>query len=576
MAELGGMMLQLGAVLLVAFLGATVASRFRVSLIVGYIVAGVLIGPFMVVDLGGFAYRGIVQDTGFIDQLSQIGLILLLFFVGLEFSVAKLRRTKEAAVVLAVINLAVNLFVGFLLGAWLGWPLVDTIFLAGVISMSSSAVTAKMLYDLKRTGNAETEFLLGMVILESFMAMFLLTLVNGLVVRPGGPGTVSAVVLGSAVFIGFFAFLAAVVIPRAATYFERVKNDELFILFGLGVVFLAAALAEAFGIPPIIGAFFLGMTFADTKVSERMRSKMEPLRDAFVALFFLSFGMAINPATFPLVAPMLLLVVPLIFLNDLLVTGALAYLVGFSGRSATAIGTSLLARNEEAVLYASVGTKAIQANPALPQTHAGTFLSPFTGLLCIVMSSIAPAAMKHSDAIARGLQRAAPASFQFGGGLVKRTLRTFVLPASLPLFRRTQKILLPLVAFFAYTVSLIVTSGSAHLLLMAPLPAVVYGVWVALHRAFAEPVKHTNYHVEGGLGGAYIHRFVLKFVVGALAATALIAAVWQLYWPATLLVVLGYFLFVVALMGSAHRRFRAPVPLAPRPTAWAARPRNGR
>src|SRR3990172_5910376 len=435
MAELSGLMMQLGLVLLVAFLGAGLASRLRVSSIIGYIVAGILVGPMIRLDLGGVAYRGVVQDTAFIAELSQIGLILLLFFVGLEFSVAKLRRVKEAAAVLAVINLAVNLFVGFVLGAWLGWPLVDTIFLAGVISMSSSAVTAKMLYDLKRTGSAETEFLLGMVILESFMAMFLLTLVNGLVVRQGGPDTVWAVFLGAAAFIGVFAFLAARVIPHTAGTFEKFRSDELFILFALGVVFLAAALAEAFGIPPVIGAFFLGMTFADTKVSERMRARLEPLRDAFVALFFLAFGMTIDPSPFALLLPMLLISPPLIILNDLLVTPALAYLVGFSSKASASIGTSLVARNEEAVLYASVGTKAIQSNAAWPQAYAGTFLNPFAGLLCIVMSSIAPAAMKHSDAVARGLRRLTPDALVFGGGLVQRTLRSFGLPSALPIHR---------------------------------------------------------------------------------------------------------------------------------------------
>jgi CPA2 family monovalent cation:H+ antiporter-2 len=573
-AELGGMMLQLGTVLLLAFLGATVASRLRVSVIIGYIVAGILIGPHIAIDLGGLSYRGLVDDTALITELSQIGLILLLFFVGLEFSVAKLRRVKEAAAILAVINLAVNLFVGFALGAWLGWPLVDTIFLAGVISMSSSAVTAKMLLELRRTGNAETEFLLGMVILESFMAMFLLTLVNGLVVRQGGPGTLTAVVLGAALFIGFFAFLAAVVIPRSAAAFARLKNDELFLLFSLGLVFLASALAESFGIPSVIGAFFLGMTFADMKVADRMRERMAPLRDAFVAVFFLSFGMMIDPSTFPLVAPMLVLAVPLIFLNDLLVTGALAYLLGFTGRAASAIGTSLLARNEEAVLYASVGTKAVQSNPAWSHEYAGSFLNPFTGLLCIVMSSLAPAAMKHADGIARFLRRLTPESLAFGGDLVKRTLRTFILPAAVPIYRRGLAIPAALVGFLAYAVALLVTTGPLHLALALPLPISVYAIWAVLRRALAEPVRHTNYGVEGGLASASIHRFVLLFVVGAFATIALVAALWSVYWPATLVVAIGYFAYVVLLMTAIHRRFRSPV--APPPPVWAVRGRNGR
>src|SRR5438093_3086742 len=129
-----------------------------------------LIVPNIHFHLFGWSYDGILADSIFLQSISQLGLVLLLFFVGLEFSITKLMRTKEAAAVLAVTNLAVNMFAGFVIGAWLGWPLIDTIFMAGVISMSSSAITAKSLIDLKRLGNAETEFLLGMVILESFLA----------------------------------------------------------------------------------------------------------------------------------------------------------------------------------------------------------------------------------------------------------------------------------------------------------------------------------------------------------------------------------------------------------------------
>src|SRR3990170_7976864 len=292
MAEPASIMFEVGVIATVGFLGAALASRARISVIIGYIIAGMLIGPHIHVDL-----------------------------FGLEFSIAKLKKTKEAAAILAVTNLAVNMFAGFVIGAWLGWPLIDTIFMAGVISMSSSAITAKSLIDLKRLGNAETEFLLGMVILESFLAMFLLTLVNGMVLSSDvRPLSVEALFLGVGIFLGFFAFLAAIVVPNTARLFERIHSEELFVLFALGVVFLAAALAEAFHIPAIIGAFFMGMVFADTKLANRMKTKMESLRDAFVAMFFLSFGMLIDPAALPTVLPILLLAVHLILLNDLFLT----------------------------------------------------------------------------------------------------------------------------------------------------------------------------------------------------------------------------------------------------------------
>src|SRR5437899_5276176 len=141
----------------------------------------------------------------------------------------------------------------------------------------------------------------------------------------------------------------------------------------------------------------MGMVFADTRVAGRLKVKMESLRDAFVAIFFLSFGMLIDPGSFSSVLPMLLIAGPLILLNDLFLTAALAYFIGFSGRASTAIGTSMIARNEEAILYATVGARAIQANPHLPNDYAGTYLTPFAGILCIVMSSLAPILICRSD-----------------------------------------------------------------------------------------------------------------------------------------------------------------------------------
>src|SRR5438093_3659154 len=164
-----------------------------------------LIVPNIHFHLFGWSYDGILADSIFLQSISQLGLVLLLFFVGLEFSITKLMRTKEAAAVLAVTNLAVNMFAGFVIGTCLGWPLIDTIFIAGVISMSSSAITAKSLIDLKRLGNAETEFLLGMVILESFLAMFLLTLGHGMIVSSDTPVKIGVLVGGRARCIGFFA-----------------------------------------------------------------------------------------------------------------------------------------------------------------------------------------------------------------------------------------------------------------------------------------------------------------------------------------------------------------------------------
>ena len=357
MLDAGYLIFEMGIIMLVAFIGAGLAARLGQSVIIGYILAGIVIGPYMTVNILGLSYGGMIKDIEFIEQLAQIGLILLLFFVGLEFSVEKLKKTKKPAVILAVINLSINMFAGFCLGMFLGWPLLDTFFLAGVVALSSAAVTAKVLIELKKLGKTETEYLIGMIIIEDFLAILLLTVVGGMLTQnTASPVSVIFLLAGILLFILFFAFLALFVIPRVAKHFEKIENEELFVLFALGMVFLASAMAEAFGIHAMIGAFFIGMVFADTSISEKLEKKLLSIRDAFVAIFFISFGMMINPAMFPFIIDIVIIAVPLIILNDILITGALAYLIGFSARASTSIGTSLIGRGAESVLYASIGS----------------------------------------------------------------------------------------------------------------------------------------------------------------------------------------------------------------------------
>ena len=323
------------------------------------------------------------------------------------------------------------------------------------------------------------------------------------------------------------------------------------------------------------------MVFADTKLAQRLKSKMESLRDAFVAMFFLSFGMLIDPGALPAVLPMLLIAVPLILMSDMFLTASLAYMIGFSARAATAIGTSFVARNEEAVLYATVGTRAISNNPSLSNNYAGTYLTPFTGILCIVMSSLAPLLMVRSDRIARFFSTHLPKSITFGAELVKRTLRTVVMPSILPIYRKRRLLQATLILYSAWVIDLTLTHDLAHAVLTIMAPLVIYGVYAAARRSFQEPVRHTNYGVNGGtLSRSTIESFVLRIVMGTLVTIALVAIVWQYYWPATLAILYTYFLAVVFSMKVVYRRLglgmgrrRAPVRVfRGMPTARRGRP----
>src|SRR5512136_1086646 len=254
------LMFQLGAIMLLAFMAASLARRSSQSVMIGYIVIGVVIGPNISVSILGHEYNGLIQDMSLIQLLSSIGLVMLMFFVGLEFSFSKLKRVRTPAIILAVIDTSVGLFVGFVFASYLGWPLIDSIFLAGVIAMSSTSIAMKVLFDLKRMSSPEVEFLIGLVVVETFIAMIILSVASGMIVQPDtDPVGYGKLIIGMAAFFGFFVWIAMWAVPRVVSYFNSIENDELFILFVLGIVFLTSGLASLMHVPPIIGAFFVGM-----------------------------------------------------------------------------------------------------------------------------------------------------------------------------------------------------------------------------------------------------------------------------------------------------------------------------
>src|SRR5512136_1936136 len=328
------LMFQLGAIMLLAFMAASLARRSSQSVMIGYIVIGVVIGPNISVSILGHEYNGLIQDMSLIQLLSSIGLVMLMFFVGLEFSFSKLKRVRTPAIILAIIDTSVGLFIGFVFASYLGWPLIDSIFLAGVVAMSSASIAMKILFDLKRISSPEVEFLIGLVVVETFIAMVILAVASGMIIQPSANVlNYGQLILGIVAFYAFFVWIAMWAVPRVVEFFNKIDNDELFILFALGIVFLTSGIASVMNVPPIIGAFFVGMILAESKVTLRVQAKLDSFKDAFVAVFFTAFGMMIDPAMFKDVIWMIALAVPLVLLYEGIVVSAISYMVGFSAKA---------------------------------------------------------------------------------------------------------------------------------------------------------------------------------------------------------------------------------------------------
>ncbi|MGQ9587172.1 MAG: cation:proton antiporter [Thermoplasmata archaeon] len=544
------LLFQLGAIMLLAFMAASFAGKVNQSVIVGYIMLGILIGPKMRFELFGIEYTGLIKDTSFIDVLSNVGLVMLMFFVGLEFSFTKLKKVRTPAIILAIIDTSVGLFVGFIFAAYLGWPLLDSLFLAGVIAMSSTSIAMKVLFDLKRMSSPEVEFLIGLVVVETFIAMLILAVASGMIVRPdASPVQYGQLLIGMAAFYAFFVWVAVWAVPRVVKFFSSIENDELFILFALGIVFLTAGIASLMNVPPIIGAFFVGMILAESKVTVRIQAKLESFKDAFVAIFFTAFGMMIDPAMFKDVLWMIVLAVPLVLVYEAFVMSGIAHFLGFSPRASATIGTSMCGRGIESILYASVGSRVKGAT-------MGAQLNPFAGALCFIMSAITPTLVKHSAALANGLSRVLPRSLKFSGAIVSRTLGKVVMPSNLRLFKGAKATGALLASFVVACVAILMTEDWMHALLTLVGLGLAGAIFLVVRNEIGEIARHVNYS-NIGVGSSekgVIVDLVSGVIFGAVVSVLVIVFSWAYMWQVSVIVAVAYFVAVTSLMLRAHDR----------------------
>ena len=426
----------LALVFLAAFLGALIANRIRQSMIVGYIAMGVILGIVAVElpdQIGAHVFDPIETRTlrPSLELMADLGLTFLLFFIGLEFSVSKLKRAGKPSLVIAVSHLAFNMFAGAMIGAIFGWDWKSTFFLAATLSMSSLGVAAKSLIELKRLDREETEYMLGSMIVEDFMTMVLLTLAMGTVAAGTlADGTTGNALLnsvkGALVVYSIFIALALWLMPYLSRWFERVKNDEVFTLLALACVLGSAALAYYYGMPFMIGAFFIGMAFAETRISDRLQLRLLSFRDAFVAIFFVTFGLQIALDSLADAIGPTVLGIGFVLFNEMFLVSSVAYLLGFNSRGAASLGASLLGRGGDSILFASIGGGLTNADGTkmLPKSDQ---LYPFSGGLSLVTNFMVPVAIRKSVAMAVGVGHTLPRWFVFSGAAVGRAMRPAII-----------------------------------------------------------------------------------------------------------------------------------------------------
>ncbi|MGW9305290.1 MULTISPECIES: cation:proton antiporter [Streptomyces] len=370
-----------------AFLAAAVLARLggRIGLptIPLFILAGILLGP----HTPGYTLLSNPHD---LEMLSALGLVLLLFYLGLEFHMDDLKTGGRKMAIAGGTYLALNVGAGLGFGFALGWGTSEALVLAGVLGISSSAIVTKILVDLGRIGNPETRPILGIIVVEDvFLALYLAALQPIL----SGADSLSAMLVDAGKAFGFLLLLAL-----AARFGTKIigklmntRDDELLVISFLGVAVFVAGVSEMFGVADAIGAFMVGLMLGSTTSGERILKLVHPLRDAFGAIFFFAFGLSIDPGDLLSVFWPVLAAVVLTLAMNVAAGLAAARIYSFGTQATANIATTLVARGEFALILATMAAAAGLDNR----------LSPFIAGYVLLLAVLAPLAAGRSHWLAR-------------------------------------------------------------------------------------------------------------------------------------------------------------------------------
>ncbi|MGP1908047.1 cation:proton antiporter [Metabacillus sp. JX24] len=378
---------EVGTALLIVAAAALLANKFKFSIIPFLIVFGMVVGPHAphigVIDLR------FIESEAIISFLGRIGVLFLLFYLGLEFSVKKLIKSGRSIVTGGTIYIGINFTLGLLYGFINGFTPVEVLVFAGVITISSSAIVAKVLVDLRRTGNNETELILGIIMFEDIFLAVYLSVVSGLVL--GDATSFSGALISILTALGYMLlfFIAARKGAPLINKLISISSDEVFIIVIFASLFFVAGFSELIHVAEAIGALLLGLVFSETEHSDRIEHLVVPFRDFFGAIFFFSFGLSIDPFSLGGAVWLALGAVLLTILGNFIAGMIAGRRAGLSHKASTNIGLTIVSRGEFSIIVANLGI----AGGLTPM------LKPFSALYVLILAIIGPLMTKESKRI---------------------------------------------------------------------------------------------------------------------------------------------------------------------------------
>lgn len=385
----------LAVVMLVAGLVTVIFHRLKQPVVLGYIIAGVIIGPHTP------PYE-FIHDEDTIRTLSEMGIILLMFSLGLEFSLKKLKRVGTTAFIASALEIILMLGIGYAIGHAFGWGRMDCIFLGAMLSISSTTIIVKALAELGKSKEHFAELIFGILIVEDILAIAIIALLSGIAMTGSlNFGEVVETVGRLGIFMSVALVLGLLLVPRLIGYVAKFKSNEMLLITVLGLCFGFSLLAVKLHYSVALGAFIIGAVIAESREIHAVEHLIAPVRDMFSAVFFVAIGLMIDPKMLVEYWLPILVITAAVVIGKVLTCSLGTFIAGNDTRTALRVGMGLAQIGEFSFIIAGLG---------LNLNVTAKFLYPIAVTVSAITTLLTPYLIKSSDGVVSWCGRNAPAS----------------------------------------------------------------------------------------------------------------------------------------------------------------------
>ena len=380
--------------------------RLRQPLILGYLVAGMIVGYFVnSIEIDSPDIVIGVEDI--VRLLASLGIVLITFTIGLEFSFKQLRKIGIGVITAAAIEITLMIGIGYQLGRSIGWTTLESSLLGAMLSVASTMIIVRSLKESGGLDNEKARLIVGLLVVEDFAAVLILAAVSGLVSTGGIVASeVGELLLKMGIFIAAAIVFGVALVPRLVDYVGRQRSNELLVLTVLGLCFSMAVFARWIGFSEAIGAFVMGVIVSESKYIGDIVRRVEPVKDLFGAIFFITVGMLVDLTLLTKVSFLLTaIVITAAFVVAKMFSCTIStFITGFGARNSLGAGLSMIAIGEFSLMIAAVATRPGSG------VDINETIYPTIVIVTTLTALIVPYSVKYTDKITRTLESRMPRS----------------------------------------------------------------------------------------------------------------------------------------------------------------------